>query len=118
MAKDIEEKVSPPSSSQHERENKDNQKVPFYMLFTFADRFDVNLMIVGTICAIANGLSQPLMTVIFGKLINTFGSTDISHIVQEVSKVYNSVSLISFLFFYFNFWCNVCFESSTHNDKD
>ncbi|XP_028764865.1 ABC transporter B family member 9-like [Neltuma alba] len=63
------------------------QKVPFHKLFTFADRRDVILMTIGTICAVANGLSQPLMTLIFGKLINTFGSTDQSRIVHEVSKV-------------------------------
>ncbi|KAK7282237.1 hypothetical protein RIF29_10865 [Crotalaria pallida] len=63
------------------------QKVPFYMLFTLANRLDVTLMIVGTVCAVANGLTQPLMTVIFGKLINTFGSTDSSRMVHEVSKV-------------------------------
>ncbi|XP_061356075.1 ABC transporter B family member 9-like [Gastrolobium bilobum] len=63
------------------------EKVPFYKLFSFADRLDVTLMIIGTICAVANGFSQPLMTLIFGKLINTFGTTDPSHIVKEVAKV-------------------------------
>ncbi|KAJ1377927.1 P-loop containing nucleoside triphosphate hydrolase [Sesbania bispinosa] len=63
------------------------EKVPFYKLFTFADRLDVTLMIIGVICAMANGLTQPLMTLIFGKLINTFGTTDPSHIVNQVSKV-------------------------------
>ncbi|GAU19631.1 hypothetical protein TSUD_383270 [Trifolium subterraneum] len=37
--------------------------------------------------SMANGLSRPLMALIFGKLINTFGSTSPSHIVHEVSKV-------------------------------
>ncbi|KAB5520944.1 hypothetical protein DKX38_025263 [Salix brachista] len=50
------------------------------------DRLDVVLMIVGTLCAIANGLSQPLMTLIFGQLINSFGASDRSNIVKEVSK--------------------------------
>ncbi|RYR36300.1 hypothetical protein Ahy_A10g051289 isoform A [Arachis hypogaea] len=68
------------------KKNKANQKVPFYKLFSFADRLDVILMIVGTLSAIGNGMSQPLMTLIFGKLINTFGSGDPSHIVKEVSK--------------------------------
>lgn len=64
------------------------EKVGFYKLFTFADRLDVVLMTIGVICAVANGLSQPLMTLIFGKLITTFGTTDSSHIVEEVSKVH------------------------------
>ncbi|XP_019190190.1 PREDICTED: ABC transporter B family member 9-like [Ipomoea nil] len=63
------------------------QKVPFYKLFTFADQLDVCLMIGGTLGAIGNGLAQPMMTVIFGQLINSFGTTDPSHAVHEVSKI-------------------------------
>ncbi|KAM1459521.1 hypothetical protein ACFX2I_036451 [Malus domestica] len=44
-------------------------------------------MIVATICAVGNGLSPPVMTLVFGNLINTFGSTDPGHIVPMVSKV-------------------------------
>ncbi|XP_007025208.2 PREDICTED: ABC transporter B family member 9 [Theobroma cacao] len=65
----------------------DDQKVPFYKLFTFADRLDIVLIIVGTIAAIANGLTQPIMTLIFGQLINSFGATTPSNVVKEVSKI-------------------------------
>ncbi len=65
----------------------ENQRVPFYKLFSFADRLDVILMIVGTISAMGNGLTQPLMTLIFGQLINSFGSSNPSNVVKEVSKV-------------------------------
>jgi len=75
------------TSTQHHEKDQANQKVPFYKLFTFADRLDVVLMIIGTICAMANGWSQPIMTVILGKLINTFGSADPSNTIKEVSKV-------------------------------
>ncbi|CBI30804.3 unnamed protein product, partial [Vitis vinifera] len=44
-------------------------------------------MIVGTVCAMANGMTQPLMTLIFGQLINTFGDSDPSHVVHEVSRL-------------------------------
>lgn len=87
---EVHDNSSPPSPStqNHEiRETKTNQKVPFYKLFNFADRLDVTLMIIGTISAVANGLSQPLMTLIFGKLINAFGGSDPSAIVKQVSKV-------------------------------
>ncbi|XP_021825679.1 ABC transporter B family member 9 isoform X2 [Prunus avium] len=67
--------------------DQDNQKVAFYKLFMFADRLDVVLMIVGSISAVANGLSQPLMTLVFGSLINTFGATAPADIVPTVSKV-------------------------------
>ncbi|KAL5577097.1 hypothetical protein UlMin_018796 [Ulmus minor] len=65
----------------------DEQKVPFYKLFYSADRLDVVLMIVGTFGAVANGLSQPAMTLIFGQLVNSFGSADRSSVLHVVSKV-------------------------------
>ncbi|CAN6546199.1 unnamed protein product [Malus baccata var. baccata] len=65
----------------------EKEEVAFFKLFWFADRLDVALMIVGTICAVGNGLSPPVMTLVFGNLINTFGSTDPGHIVPTVSKV-------------------------------
>ncbi|KAG9447576.1 hypothetical protein H6P81_013704 [Aristolochia fimbriata] len=64
-----------------------NQKVPFHKLFSFADPMDVILMTVGTLAAAANGLAMPLMTVIFGQLIDTFGSANRNNIVHEITKV-------------------------------
>ncbi|XP_022553725.2 ABC transporter B family member 7-like [Brassica napus] len=64
-----------------------NQKVAFYKLFRFADRYDIILMAVGTISAMANGLAQPIMSVLIGKIINVFGFSDHDHMVKEVSKV-------------------------------
>ncbi|XXG67844.1 hypothetical protein AAC387_Pa06g1095 [Persea americana] len=64
-----------------------DKKVPFYKLFTFADKLDVVLMIVGTVAAIGSGLSLPLMTVVFGQIINSFGDANKSNIVHVVSKV-------------------------------
>lgn len=60
-----------------------------FKLFVFSDCLDVVYMVVGTAAAIANGLSQPLMTIIFGQIIQTFGSTSRDHIAKEVSKVYS-----------------------------
>ncbi|KAL0890136.1 hypothetical protein Bca101_014119 [Brassica carinata] len=65
----------------------ENQKVSFFKLFSFADKTDVALMAIGTISAVANGVTQPLMTLIFGQLINAFGTTDPDHMVKEVWKV-------------------------------
>ncbi|PSS28982.1 ABC transporter B family member 9 like [Actinidia chinensis var. chinensis] len=70
-----------------ERASNGDQKVAFYRLFSFADRLDVALMAVGTISAVVTGLTQPLMTLIFGTLINSFGDSDRSRVVHEVSKV-------------------------------
>ncbi|XP_042009422.1 ABC transporter B family member 9-like isoform X1 [Salvia splendens] len=68
-------------------EKKEDEKVPFYKLFSFADKLDILLMVVGTISAIGNGVSQPLMTLIFGELIDSFGGGDRSTVVHAVSKV-------------------------------
>ncbi|XVF40227.1 hypothetical protein PTKIN_Ptkin01aG0094700 [Pterospermum kingtungense] len=65
----------------------DDQKVPFYKLFLFADGWDILFMTAGTTGAIANGLTQPIMTIIFGQLINSFGFTYQSHVIKQVSKI-------------------------------
>ena len=71
------------------RVNNGDQKVAFYRLFSFADRLDIMLMIVGMVSAIVTGMAQPMMTLIFGNVINSFGSTtDRSLVVHEVSKVF------------------------------
>ncbi|CAL0300187.1 unnamed protein product [Lupinus luteus] len=64
------------------------ETVPFHRLFSFADSTDILLMTVGTIGAIGNGLGLPLMTLLFGQMIDTFGSNQrTDHVVEEVSKV-------------------------------
>ncbi|XP_010559276.1 PREDICTED: ABC transporter B family member 9 [Tarenaya hassleriana] len=66
----------------------EDERVPFYRLFAFADRDDVALMMVGSIAAVGNGFTQPMMTLIFGQLINSFASSDPHHdFVRQVSKV-------------------------------
>ncbi|XP_039012159.1 ABC transporter B family member 4-like [Hibiscus syriacus] len=62
--------------------------VPFYKLFSFADSKDILLMITGTIAAAGNGLSMPLMTILFGNLIDSFGKNQSNgNVIEEVSKV-------------------------------
>ncbi|KAL8152327.1 hypothetical protein V2J09_010087 [Rumex salicifolius] len=63
------------------------QNVPFYKMFAFADRLDVVLMVVGSVAALANGMTQPLMTLILGQIINSFGSSNSGSVVHEVSKI-------------------------------
>ncbi|XP_068664909.1 ABC transporter B family member 9-like [Aristolochia californica] len=63
------------------------QKVPFHKLFSFADSLDVVLMTVGTLGAAANGVAMPLMTVVFGQLIDTFGDANQNNVVREITKV-------------------------------
>ena len=63
------------------------QKVAFYKLFSFGDGLDMVLMSVGTLGAIANGFTQPLMTLMMGRAIHSFATSDPSHVVHQVSKV-------------------------------
>ncbi|KAI3968666.1 hypothetical protein MKX01_028816, partial [Papaver californicum] len=60
--------------------------VPFYMLFAFADSKDVMLIVIGTIAAVVNGVAMPLMTVLLGDLIDSFGQSDNKNTVRVVSK--------------------------------
>ncbi|KAG4401519.1 hypothetical protein AAZX31_02G008000 [Glycine max] len=81
------------TSTNGEKREKGKQKekpetVPFHKLFAFADSTDILLMAVGTIGAIGNGLGLPLMTLLFGQMIDSFGSNQQNtHVVEEVSKV-------------------------------
>ncbi|XP_029129524.1 ABC transporter B family member 4 isoform X2 [Cajanus cajan] len=65
-----------------------NKTVPFYKLFSFADSWDYLLMLVGTISAVGNGISMPLMTVLIGDAIDAFGGNAVNKqvVVHEVSK--------------------------------
>ncbi|KAH0462510.1 hypothetical protein IEQ34_010085 [Dendrobium chrysotoxum] len=78
--------IQDPEDSKKKEEN--NHTVPFYKLFSFADPIDVLLMILGSVGALANGAALPLMTVLFGNLIQSFGGAKDNHdVVHRVSKV-------------------------------
>lgn len=70
-----------------EEESEVTNSVPLYKLFAFADSTDKLLMIIGSIGAIGNGMSLPLMTVLFGELIDSFGQNQNNDVVRVVSKV-------------------------------
>ncbi|XP_059629369.1 ABC transporter B family member 11-like isoform X1 [Cornus florida] len=76
------------SKLEKSKEEESTNTVPFFKLFSFADSADVMLMIAGTIGAIANGLSVPLVSILFGDLTNSFGQNQNSKdVVSLVSKV-------------------------------
>nr|CAB3477292.1 unnamed protein product [Digitaria exilis] len=71
-------------------------RVPLHRLFAFADRADAALMAVGALAAVANGMAQPLMTFIFGDVIDAFGSAVSSNdVLHRVVKVGKSIQLLS-----------------------
>ncbi|GMH30820.1 hypothetical protein Nepgr_032663 [Nepenthes gracilis] len=80
--------------SQNEKDCKDtkkgqsNDRVPFYKLFSFGDSTDLALMVIGSIGAVGNGVSMPLMSILFGNLIDAFGENQTNHeVLHAVSKV-------------------------------
>jgi hypothetical protein len=64
----------------------EKKKVPFFKLFAFADGFDVVMMVVGAVAAMANGMSQPMMTFIFGNVIDAFGGGTEANVLHRVTK--------------------------------
>lgn len=71
-----------------------DQKVGFYKLFSYADRIDVVLMIVGSIGAIANGASQPISTLAFSQLVNSLGQPNHTQLLHQVSKACIDLSFV------------------------
>lgn len=58
-----------------------------FKLFKYADGVDIFLMIFGSICAVANGVSQPIMAILFGGVVHTFSTADHHHMLHLVSQV-------------------------------
>lgn len=81
------------------KQTENTNTVPFYKLFSFADSTDMVLMIIGTIAAIGNGLSLPIMTILFGELIDSFGQN------QNNKDVLRVVSKVSLKFVYLALGC-------------
>ncbi|RYQ89510.1 hypothetical protein Ahy_B09g096111 isoform B [Arachis hypogaea] len=80
--------VNGEKEDQKVKKNEKQETVPFHKLFYFADSTDILLMVAGTIGAIGNGMGLPLMTLLFGQMINSFGANQQnSNVVDEVSKV-------------------------------
>jgi ATP-binding cassette subfamily B (MDR/TAP) protein 1 len=68
-------------------EKDEAKKVSMFGMFRYADRLDVLLMVVGTLGAMANGVSEPFVSVLFGNVINSFGESTNSTILRSVTKV-------------------------------
>nr|KYP57754.1 ABC transporter B family member 4 [Cajanus cajan] len=75
-------------SKKNKVKDESNRTVPFYKLFSFADSWDYLLMLVGTISAVGNGISMPLMTILIGDAVDAFGGNvdNKQVVVHEVSK--------------------------------
>lgn len=56
-------------------------------MFYFASKWEMLLMILGTIAAVAKGLTRQLMILIYGDLLDALSTTDQENMVKEVLKV-------------------------------
>lgn len=76
-----------------EAEKKKEQSLPFYQLFSFADKYDWLLMASGSVGAIIHGSSMPVFFLLFGEMVNGFGKnqSDLKKMTEEVSKVCNPI---------------------------
>ncbi|XP_018080828.1 ATP-dependent translocase ABCB1 isoform X2 [Xenopus laevis] len=57
------------------KEKKDSsptQMVGFFELFSFADSWDIILMIIGIVCGLASGTGLPIMIIVFGSMTDSF----------------------------------------------
>ncbi|XP_017179337.1 ABC transporter B family member 11-like [Malus domestica] len=95
----VEEDKSTGTKGDHQGSDKSGgdekvEKVPFSKLFSYADKTDIILMLFGTIGAIGNGSAMPLMTILLGEMINSFGSN------QNNTDVVSAVSKVALIYFY------------------
>ncbi|KAG2126824.1 ste6-like protein [Suillus clintonianus] len=68
--------------------------VSFLSLFRYSTRFEIMLNLFGIICAVAAGASQPLMTFIFGNLIQDFITFGLAQNEYYQSLQYNDANAI------------------------
>uniref|UniRef100_A0A453FAA1 ABC transmembrane type-1 domain-containing protein n=1 Tax=Aegilops tauschii subsp. strangulata TaxID=200361 RepID=A0A453FAA1_AEGTS len=69
------------------KDDRPEKKVPLLGMFRYADRLDMLLMVVGSLGAVGNGVSEPLISVLFGDVINSFGESTTSTVLRAVTKV-------------------------------
>lgn len=81
--------------TKNEKNDESTNSVPFYKLFSFADSADWFLMVFGAIGAAGNGICMPLMTVIFGEVIDSFGgSLNTEDVASKIAKVLTTTMVV------------------------
>ncbi|KAJ8625817.1 hypothetical protein MRB53_034347 [Persea americana] len=82
MAEAQESKPAPDAEKKKER------SLPFFKLFSFADKYDWLFMIAGSIGAVIHGSAMPVFFLLFGEMVNGFGKnqSDFHKMTDEVSK--------------------------------
>ncbi|KAF9595279.1 hypothetical protein IFM89_038414, partial [Coptis chinensis] len=76
--------TEPENKMKKQKEN----SLPFYKLFSFADKYDYLLMLGGSIGAFVHGSAMPVFFLLFGEMVNGFGKnqSDLNQMTHQVSK--------------------------------
>ncbi|GBO13363.1 Multidrug resistance protein 1, partial [Araneus ventricosus] len=53
-----------------ESESEEKRKVSIWQLFHYSTKWDIFLMMIGSLCAFVNGAGMPLLAVVFGSMTN------------------------------------------------
>lgn len=80
----------------------------YFKLYSHAEPFDCFLIAIGTLGAVAAGVTMPLFTVVFGQLVNTYGGGPVtSSQINEIALnfVYLAIASLVASFFEFSFFC-------------
>ncbi|KAI3888344.1 hypothetical protein MKX03_003096 [Papaver bracteatum] len=65
--------------------NKGSELLPYYKLFSFADRYDILMMFIGTVSSIGSGLGLPLLVPMLGQVVDSIGRFENSNLVNEIA---------------------------------
>ncbi|PIA60696.1 hypothetical protein AQUCO_00300306v1 [Aquilegia coerulea] len=89
---EVKNEISGKKGGQDSEKKKEKEEavntIPYYKLFSFADSWDILLMVVGTIASVLNGMSMPVMTLLIGDLTDAFGqNANTDDTLRVVSKV-------------------------------
>ncbi|GLJ54148.1 hypothetical protein SUGI_1160070 [Cryptomeria japonica] len=85
---------------EREEESLNNRgPVSYWKLVSFSDPLDYFLMLVGTVSALLHGIINPLNMVIFGKIVNSFGSNQF-----ERSKAAHELAWVLLILAANSFW--------------
>ncbi|KAI3888341.1 hypothetical protein MKX03_003093 [Papaver bracteatum] len=68
-----------------QEEKKGSEVLPYYKLFSFADRYDILMMFIGTVSSIVSGLGLPLLVPMLGQVVDSIGRFENSNLVNKIA---------------------------------
>lgn len=94
--------------------------VPYFKLYKYADRVDILLMTLGTVMAVLDGFSWPVMALIQSKLLNSFAGSPNQTPRDEYEEICKVRYILFFTFVAFStifFLCKLYDDCSLPNCK-